>query len=211
MKSWRICGVSLGRLGWPAEYAGQPRLRKFVIDLFLSGNGALIFSNAFVEWAVSEAIRRARPRRSLPASACAASPSRSPALPSLRISRDQLAPRCGRSAEQCHRCSHPGPLCLARRFEISGRGADSWPLRRRASSFRLCDSACREEFELDCGTFHHAGRSLQLAQCAIELVNVLLGSSFWQCLFFIPAGKGSLTAAKIIAGIAAGIAIEFHP
>ena len=29
---------------------------------FLSGNGALNFSNAFVEWASSEALRRARPR-----------------------------------------------------------------------------------------------------------------------------------------------------
>ncbi len=47
---------------WPAEFADQPRLRSFVIDLFLSGNGALIFSNAFVEWAASEALRRARPR-----------------------------------------------------------------------------------------------------------------------------------------------------
>ena len=47
---------------WPAELAGQPRMRQFVIDLFLSGNGALIFSNAFVEWAASEALRRARPR-----------------------------------------------------------------------------------------------------------------------------------------------------
>jgi hypothetical protein len=47
---------------WPAEIAGEPRLRKFVIDLFLSGNGALIFSNAFVEWATCEALRRARPR-----------------------------------------------------------------------------------------------------------------------------------------------------
>jgi hypothetical protein len=47
---------------WPAEVANQPRLKKFVIDLFISGNGALIFSNAFVEWAASEALRRARPR-----------------------------------------------------------------------------------------------------------------------------------------------------
>lgn len=47
---------------WPSELAGQKRLRSFVIDLFLSGNGALIFSNAFVEWAASEALRRARPR-----------------------------------------------------------------------------------------------------------------------------------------------------
>jgi len=47
---------------WPAELEGPAPLRKFVIDLYLSGNGALIFSNAFVEWAASEAIRRARPR-----------------------------------------------------------------------------------------------------------------------------------------------------
>jgi hypothetical protein len=47
---------------WPPELSGQPTLRRFVIDLFLSGNGALIFSNSFVEWSASEAIRRARPR-----------------------------------------------------------------------------------------------------------------------------------------------------
>jgi hypothetical protein len=47
---------------WPAQLAGQARLRSFVVDLFLSGNGALIFSNAFVQWAASEAMRRARPR-----------------------------------------------------------------------------------------------------------------------------------------------------
>jgi hypothetical protein len=44
------------------EVANQPRLRRFVIELFLSGNGAVIFSNAFVEWAAAEALRRARPR-----------------------------------------------------------------------------------------------------------------------------------------------------
>lgn len=47
---------------WPATLARQNRLRSFVIELFLSGNGALIFSNAFVQWAASEALRRARPR-----------------------------------------------------------------------------------------------------------------------------------------------------
>jgi len=56
LESWDGWGL------WPVEIANQPRLRKFVIDLFLSGNGALIFSNAFVEWAVAEALRRARPR-----------------------------------------------------------------------------------------------------------------------------------------------------
>jgi hypothetical protein len=47
---------------WPKDLAGQKRLRSFVIELFLSGNGALIFSNAFVQWAASEGLRRARPR-----------------------------------------------------------------------------------------------------------------------------------------------------
>lgn len=47
---------------WPPSLQGQDRLRRFVIDVFLSGNGALIFSNAFVQWASSEALRRARPR-----------------------------------------------------------------------------------------------------------------------------------------------------
>src|SRR5208282_1944621 len=55
LESWEGWGL------WPAEVANLPRLRKFVIDLFLSGNGSLIFSNAFVEWAASEALRRARP------------------------------------------------------------------------------------------------------------------------------------------------------
>lgn len=47
---------------WPAGDGDQERLRNFVVNLFLSGNGALIFSNAFVEWAAAEAMRRARPR-----------------------------------------------------------------------------------------------------------------------------------------------------
>jgi hypothetical protein len=47
---------------WPEQLVGQDRLRHFVVELYLSGNGALIFSNAFVEWAASEVLRRARPR-----------------------------------------------------------------------------------------------------------------------------------------------------
>jgi hypothetical protein len=47
---------------WPREISDQPRLQRFLIDLYLSGNGALIFSNAFVQWAANEALRRARPR-----------------------------------------------------------------------------------------------------------------------------------------------------
>lgn len=46
---------------WPTSCGNDPRLRFFLIDLFLSGNGALIFPNSFVEWAASEALRRARP------------------------------------------------------------------------------------------------------------------------------------------------------
>jgi hypothetical protein len=46
----------------PPEVAADPAIREFVRNLFLSGNGAVIFGNSFVEWAASEAIRRARPR-----------------------------------------------------------------------------------------------------------------------------------------------------
>ena len=45
----------------PPEVASNPAVREFVRALFLSGNGALIFGNSFVEWAASEVIRRARP------------------------------------------------------------------------------------------------------------------------------------------------------
>jgi hypothetical protein len=45
----------------PPEVAGDPAVREFVRSLYLSGNGAVIFGNSFVEWAASEAFRRARP------------------------------------------------------------------------------------------------------------------------------------------------------
>jgi hypothetical protein len=45
----------------PAEVADQPVIREFLRSLYLSGNGAAIFANSFVEWAASEALRRARP------------------------------------------------------------------------------------------------------------------------------------------------------
>jgi hypothetical protein len=48
--------------GWcPPEVAQVPVIREFLRSLYLSGNGALIFSNSFVEWSASEAFRRARP------------------------------------------------------------------------------------------------------------------------------------------------------
>lgn len=46
----------------PPEVAADPAVREFVRSLYLSGNGAVIFGNSFVEWAASEAFRRARPR-----------------------------------------------------------------------------------------------------------------------------------------------------
>ncbi len=45
----------------PSEVAGDAAVREFVRSLYLSGNGAVIFGNSFVEWAASEAFRRARP------------------------------------------------------------------------------------------------------------------------------------------------------
>jgi len=45
----------------PPEVASQPAIGEFLRSLFLSGNGALMFGNSFVEWAASEAFRRARP------------------------------------------------------------------------------------------------------------------------------------------------------
>ena len=40
---------------------GTPRIREFVRTLFLSGNGALLFGNSFVEWGAAEALRRVQP------------------------------------------------------------------------------------------------------------------------------------------------------
>lgn len=44
-----------------AEIAEDAAKREFVRALYLSGNGAVIFSNSFVQWGASEAFRRARP------------------------------------------------------------------------------------------------------------------------------------------------------
>jgi hypothetical protein len=40
----------------------DPRVREFIRDLLLSGNGALVFNNSFVQWGASEALRRAQPQ-----------------------------------------------------------------------------------------------------------------------------------------------------
>lgn len=45
----------------PDEIVSDPAVREFVRSLYLSGNGAVIFGNSFVEWGASEAFRRARP------------------------------------------------------------------------------------------------------------------------------------------------------
>jgi hypothetical protein len=46
----------------PEALKSQIATREFVRDLFLSGNGSVVFGNAFVQWAANEAFRRARPR-----------------------------------------------------------------------------------------------------------------------------------------------------
>src|SRR6266567_3993885 len=42
--------------------AEDPAVREYLRALYLSGNGAVIFGNSFVQWGSSEALRRARPR-----------------------------------------------------------------------------------------------------------------------------------------------------
>jgi hypothetical protein len=45
----------------PPEVAADSAVREFLRTLYLTGNGAVIFGNSFVQWGASEAIRRARP------------------------------------------------------------------------------------------------------------------------------------------------------
>jgi hypothetical protein len=72
LKRWRACASDADAVydrlrkvevtPWcPREVAAQPAIREFLRALFLTGNGAVIFGNSFVEWAASEAFRRARP------------------------------------------------------------------------------------------------------------------------------------------------------
>ncbi len=46
----------------PRRLTGDPRLREFIRTLLLSGNGALVIGNSFVEWCASEGLRRAQPQ-----------------------------------------------------------------------------------------------------------------------------------------------------
>jgi len=47
---------------WCTPEAESPAIREYLRTLYLSGNGAVIFGNSFVQWGSSEALRRARPR-----------------------------------------------------------------------------------------------------------------------------------------------------
>ena len=47
---------------WCPPEAEDPAVREYLRSLYLSGNGAVIFGNSFVQWGASEAFRRARPR-----------------------------------------------------------------------------------------------------------------------------------------------------
>jgi len=53
--------ADIGRLAGPA-IAANARVREFVRSVMLSGNGSLVFSNSFVEWGASEALRRVQPQ-----------------------------------------------------------------------------------------------------------------------------------------------------
>ncbi len=49
-------------LGPSLEQRFGPEVSEFIRTLFLSGNGALLFGNSFVQWGASEALRRAAPQ-----------------------------------------------------------------------------------------------------------------------------------------------------
>ncbi len=58
------CSIACGRSMSPPGVLRRLQVTRqfeFVRSLYLSGNGAVIFCNSFVEWAASEAFRRARP------------------------------------------------------------------------------------------------------------------------------------------------------
>ena len=46
----------------PPPVATRPRVREFVRNLLLSGNGSLVFPSSFVQWGASETLRRAQPQ-----------------------------------------------------------------------------------------------------------------------------------------------------
>ena len=46
----------------PQPFAEHPRVREFVRNLLLSGNGSLVFPSSFVQWGAAETLRRAQPQ-----------------------------------------------------------------------------------------------------------------------------------------------------
>jgi hypothetical protein len=46
----------------PQPLAERPRIREFVRNLMLSGNGSLVFPSSFVQWGAAETLRRAQPQ-----------------------------------------------------------------------------------------------------------------------------------------------------
>jgi hypothetical protein len=70
----------------PETLKSQIATREFVKDLFLSGNGSVVFGNAFVQWAANEAFRRARPRVMV---ACFGTRNKPKAFTSIAILEDQ--------------------------------------------------------------------------------------------------------------------------
>jgi hypothetical protein len=46
----------------PRPVAERPRVREFVRNLLLSGNGSLVFPSSFVQWGAAETLRRAQPQ-----------------------------------------------------------------------------------------------------------------------------------------------------
>ena len=46
----------------PKPIADRPRVREFIRNLLLSGNGSLVFPSSFVQWGAAEALRRAQPQ-----------------------------------------------------------------------------------------------------------------------------------------------------
>ena len=46
----------------PDRVEQEPRTREFIRNLFLSGNGSMLFGNSFVQWGAVEVVRRAQPQ-----------------------------------------------------------------------------------------------------------------------------------------------------
>jgi len=46
----------------PGRVEQEARTREFIRNLFLSGNGSMLFGNSFVQWGAAEVIRRAQPQ-----------------------------------------------------------------------------------------------------------------------------------------------------